>query len=95
MNTPVVDILLSYPPDSAAAIEAAQRVQVACDPFWVRGHGRASRTPGSVVLAIAAAGWPDVAAAIREARRTAGDGFSVSVTSADLSPDEVLEHPTF
>jgi hypothetical protein len=48
--TDTVDILMTYPPDSPAAIAAAQAVQVACDPYWIRGHGKAVRTPGSVVV---------------------------------------------
>jgi hypothetical protein len=82
VNAPeTVDILLTYPPDSAAAIAAAQAVQVACDPYWIRPQAPARRTPGSVVCTITADGWPQVSRALRAAQPA---GVSVTVTGADL-----------
>jgi hypothetical protein len=95
MTTPTVTIEITYSPGVEAAVAAAQAVQVACDPYWVRPAGSAVRTPGLAVVTIRADGWPPVAAVIREARRSAGPGWSVNVTSAGLTPDEVLAHPTF
>lgn len=77
--TDTVDILMTYPPDSAAAIAAAQAVQVACDPYWVRPPGPAIRTPGSVIVTITADGWPQVSRAIRAAPPGL---LSVTVTGA-------------
>ena len=56
----------------------------ACDPHWIRGHGKTVRTPGSVVVTIAADGWPVVAEAIQEPAGL----ISVSVTGADLDAGE-------
>ena len=71
-------LILRGLPFSALAVKS---VLIAADPYWVADYSSES-TPGKVVFTIDAAGGPVVAAAIADARRAAGPGWTTGTTTA-------------
>ena len=67
-------------PSPAASTREA--VLIAADPYWIRTVVGGPAVPGKADASIRPEGWPDVAAAIRTARRTAGPGWSFNLTSS-------------
>ena len=92
---PGITITLNWPmPALTQDIDAMKAVLVAADPYWIRTTVAAKTVPGRADVSIRPEGWPQVAAAIRAARSTAGPGWSVNVTSSTVSPTEIAKHPT-
>ena len=80
--TGTVRITITYPtPGTQLDIDAVKSVLIAADPYWVADFSSES-TPGKVVFTIDAAGGPVVAAAIADARRAAGPGWTTGTTTA-------------
>jgi hypothetical protein len=80
--TGTVTITIIYPtPATQPDIDAVKSVLIAADPYWAADYSSES-TPGKVVFTIDAAGGPVVAAAIADARRTVGPGWTTSITTA-------------
>lgn len=93
---PGITITLTWPvPALPEDIDAMKAVLAAADPYWIRTAVGGKDVPGKADVGIRPEGWPDVAAAIRAARRTAGRGWSVNVTSSTVAPDKIAAHSTF
>jgi len=92
---PGVTITLTWPvPELPQDIQAMKAVLVAADPYWIRTAVAEKTLPGRADVSVRPEGWPAVAAAIRAARRTAGPGWSVNVTSSTVPAAQLNEHPT-
>jgi len=88
-----VTITITYPtPATQQDTDAIKSVLIAADPYWAADYS-SENTPGKVVVTIDAAGWPVVAAAIADAHRAAGPGWSTSATSTP--PPTGPERSTF
>jgi len=91
--TGTVRITITYPtPGTQPDIDAVKSVLIAADPYWVADFSSES-TPGKVGFTIDAAGGPVVAAAIADARRAAGPGWTTSTTTAP--PTARFDHRMF
>jgi len=92
---PGITITLTWPvPELPQDIDAMKAVLIAADPYWIRTVVGGPAVPGKADVSIRPEGWPNVAAAIRTARRTAGPGWSVNVTSSTVSSAQLAAHPT-
>ena len=87
-----VTITITYPaPGTQRDMDAVKSVLITADPYWTADYS-SENTPGKVVVTIDAAGWPVVAAAIADAHRAAGPGWSTSTPPPVPVP---LEPSTF